>query len=386
MKSYTRIFFLVSLLSLSIMIAGCSKQTSADDSLSESVVTSNQYSSSDVSVLTESKEESKKESKEESVSHTKHIYDKGIITKTATCSEDGIKTYTCTVCSQTKTEVIAKTGKHTYDSGIVVIEPTCAEEGTKKYTCKVCGKTKTKSVSKTDEHLYDDGVVTKEATCGTDGVKTFTCSVCGKTKNTDIAQTGKHAYDKGVVAKKASCSTEGEMVYACTVCGKTKTKSIPKNDKHNYDSGTTDRDTGNVTYTCTNCGASYADTTKGDQALKVAQEIADYVESNSPKDATDLEKVQAAAEIVAGYSSRAKYTTDDSDYRTPYGVFVKGVYTCAGSTSALGLVLTCMGYNWEHVNKGEWTHQWCRLTMDGKTGYADGQVGWAGYGSHPVEQ
>lgn len=86
------------------------------------------------------------------------------------------------------------------------------------------------------------------------------------------------------------------------------------------------------------------------------------------------------------FSSNATYTTDDPDYQSPYGVFVKGVYTCAGSTRALGLVLTCMGYEWEHVNEGEWSHQWCRLTMDGQTGYADGQVGLVGYGVHPVAQ
>ena len=54
------------------------------------------------------------------------------------------------------------------------------------------------------------------------------------------------------------------------------------------------------------------------------------------------------------------------------GVFVAGVYTCAGTTRALGRVLDYMGYSWQHVNENKWSHQWCIVTMDGQAGYADG--------------
>ena len=40
----------------------------------------------------------------------KHDWDAGKVTKAATATEDGIRTYTCKVCKQTKTEVIPKTG------------------------------------------------------------------------------------------------------------------------------------------------------------------------------------------------------------------------------------------------------------------------------------
>ena len=53
----------------------------------------------------------------------------------------------------------------------------------------------------------------------------------------------------------------------------------------------------------------------------------------------------------------AVYGTDaDKYYRSPYGVFVAGVYTCAGSTRALGRVLDYMGYSWQHVNENKWVH------------------------------
>ena len=113
-------------------------------------------------------------------------------------------------------------------------------------------------------------------------------------------------------------------------------------------------------------------------AMAVAKEIADQCTGE-----TDLERVYKASQIVAYYCYYAEYTNDDPDYRSPYGVFVKGVYTCAGSTRALGMVLELMGFQWKHVNENQWTHQWCSLTMDGQKGYADGMAGIAGYGTHP---
>lgn len=73
---------------------------------------------------------------------------------------------------------------------------------------------------------------------------------------------------------------------------------------------------------------------------------------------------------------------DGRDYRTPFGVFVKGEYSCAGATRALGLALTCMGYEWQHINENQYSHQWLELTMDGQRGWADGQNGIANYSEY----
>ena len=124
--------------------------------------------------------------------------------------------------------------------------------------------------------------------------------------------------------------------------------------------------------------AAPAGSSKDAEARAVAQAIADSIPPGS-----DLERVRAAAAAVAGYCSQATYTTEDPDYSTAYGVFCKGVYTCAGATRALGLVLDCMGYSWSHANANQWSHQWCELTMDGQAGWADGQGGIADYGACP---
>ncbi|MCD8056579.1 MAG: glycosyl hydrolase 53 family protein, partial [Clostridiales bacterium] len=49
------------------------------------------------------------------VSFTKHSWDEGTVTIAATCTETGIKVYTCSECGQTKIEIIEATG-HTYGS------------------------------------------------------------------------------------------------------------------------------------------------------------------------------------------------------------------------------------------------------------------------------
>lgn len=112
----------------------------------------------------------------------------------------------------------------------------------------------------------------------------------------------------------------------------------------------------------------------------VARDIANSI-MNNPEYQTDLEKVNAAARIVAGYCEQIPFGMDEYKYyRSPYGVFVAGAYTCAGSTRALGRVLDFMGFSWNHTHENENRHQWCVLTMDGQKGFADGMAGVAGYG------
>ena len=75
-----------------------------------------------------------------------HTWDEGKVTTEPTCTKAGVKTYTCTVCKETKTEAIAALG-HTWDDGKVTTEPTCTEAGVKTYTCTVCKETKTETVA-----------------------------------------------------------------------------------------------------------------------------------------------------------------------------------------------------------------------------------------------
>ena len=66
-----------------------------------------------------------------------HKWNKGTITTQATCTSDGVKTYTCTVCGETKTETIK--GGHKYKV-IGRVRATFLVNGAVGRECTVCGK------------------------------------------------------------------------------------------------------------------------------------------------------------------------------------------------------------------------------------------------------
>ena len=154
-----------------------------------------------------------------------HVWDDGVVTTPATCTQAGVKTFTCTLCGDTKTQVILATG-HNWNNGVVTTNATCTEAGVKTFTCTNCGNTKTQNIPATG-HSWDAGVVTKEATCTQAGVKTFTCTNCGSTRTQNIPVTA-HSWDEGMVTKVATDTETGICTYTCTKCGTTRTEVIPK--------------------------------------------------------------------------------------------------------------------------------------------------------------
>ena len=77
-----------------------------------------------------------------------HAWNSGKVTKAATCTANGVKTYTCTKCKATKTEAIKATG-HSYDAGKVTKAPTATTAGVKTYTSTKCKATKTEAIKAT---------------------------------------------------------------------------------------------------------------------------------------------------------------------------------------------------------------------------------------------
>ena len=290
-----------------------------------------------------------------------HSWDNGKVTKEATCTKDGEKTYTCTVCNTTKTEVIPATGHqhkevrnakkatctedgytgdtyctdcntklesgtvinklgHTWDNGVITKEATETEEGIKTYTCKTCGETKTESIPMAYHH-WDQGTVTKEPTCTEKGEKTHHCTDegCDKTWIETIPATGHqhteirdkkeatceengysgdtyckdcgqliskgseikakgHTWDNGKVTEEATCKKEGIKTYTCSICGDTKTEAIPKKE-HSFDEGKVTKkatciEDGLKVYTCKNCGETKEEILKatGHQHTEVRNE------------------------------------------------------------------------------------------------------------------
>ena len=199
-----------------------------------------------------------------------HSWDAGKVTTKATCTEEGEKTFTCSICGDKKTEKISATG-HQHTEIRNKKEATCKETGYSGDTwCKDCGKKilSGQAIAKTEDHSWNQGKITKEPTCKEEGEKTFTCSICGNTKTekvstTDhqhmeirnqknptckeagysgdtycadcgvkissgktIAKTKNHNCDGGVITTEPTCTERGEKTFTCTICGNTNTKKV----------------------------------------------------------------------------------------------------------------------------------------------------------------
>ena len=95
------------------------------------------------------------------------------------------------------------------------------------------------------------------------------------------------------------------------------------------------------------------------QADRIAKNVANAIMNDSTKQ-TDLDRVRAAAQFTELCCGASCYGADDAKhYRSPYGVFISGIYTCSGSTRALGRILDYRRIAWEHANENQDTHQWC---------------------------
>ncbi len=59
------------------------------------------------------------------------------------------------------------------------------------------------------------------------------------------------------------------------------------------------------------------------------------------------------------------YSMTAPHYNDPYGFFITGNASCAGSTRATGLCLNMLGIPYEHINEDQYDHQWIRVNVNG---------------------
>lgn len=150
-----------------------------------------------------------------------HSWNDGVVTKQATCTEKGIKTYTCIDCGATKNEDINAKGHSQYVTKNAV-EATCAKEGyTGDTCCGVCGtKISSGTAIQKKAHTWNGGAVAYDATCTEKGLKVYTCTGCGATKQEYIKEKG-HGATAVRNQKASTCVAAGYTgdTY-CTVCNK----------------------------------------------------------------------------------------------------------------------------------------------------------------------
>ena len=108
------------------------------------------------------------------------------------CTEAGYDLYTCRDCGASEQRNVKPALGHKWDNGTVTTEPTETTPGVRTFTCAVCSQTKTEVIPATGPHthVWDEGTVTVAPTETTPGVRTYTCTVCGQTRTEIIPATG----------------------------------------------------------------------------------------------------------------------------------------------------------------------------------------------------
>ena len=169
------------------------------------------------------------------------VWDSGTVTTPATCTEKGVRTYTCTSSSHTKTEDIPALN-HSFAGQEYVSDnnATCEQDGTKTATCVRYGTggcMETDTVTDTGSKLghffeVEDYVSNNDATCEQDGTKTAKCvrygtGGCMETDTvTDTDSKLGHLFEDYVSNNDATYEHDGTKTAKCVrydQCGETHT-------------------------------------------------------------------------------------------------------------------------------------------------------------------
>ena len=211
------------------------------------------------------------------------VWDSGRVTTPATCTGKGVRTYTCSSSSHTRTEDIPALN-HSFAGQAYVSDnnATCEQDGTKTVKCVRYGTggcTATDTVTDTDSklgHFFEDYVSDNNATCEQDGTKTAKCvrygeGGCMATDTvTDTDSKLGHLFEDYISNNDATYARDGTKTAKCVrydQCGETHT--VP-------DEGSrlklplyrvTDRDGRDIAYTAEQTGGVLTVTVDEDFAI-----------------------------------------------------------------------------------------------------------------------
>ena len=151
-----------------------------------------------------------------------HVWNDGVVTKAATCKEQGSKLFTCTVCDATKTEPIAINSNNHADYGTHLenaAEPFCLVAGyTGDTVCNGCGATLT--VGEAIDALGHDWGAWSAS--GENHIRTCQRAGCCAT------ETKAHVWSEWETVTEATYDEDGLEKRVCSVCAAQETRPINK--------------------------------------------------------------------------------------------------------------------------------------------------------------
>ncbi|MGN0486667.1 MAG: amidase domain-containing protein [Acutalibacteraceae bacterium] len=139
--------------------------------------------------------------------------------KAATCTVDGEKARTCTVCGYVDKDTISALGHEADNNWVQTKAPTCSAEGEEQCKCVrhdngvTCDKIYTRPVGIDPEaHNWDGGIIDPVSTCKDHGTKTYTCKLNSEHKKTESVPLDSNNHDGGTYIKDdkaANCTVQG---------------------------------------------------------------------------------------------------------------------------------------------------------------------------------
>ena len=186
------------------------------------------------------------------------------VTLEPTCSEEGIRTYTCSNgCGESYTEAINKLAHKQDVREENRVEPDCTNDGSyEKVTyCTECNEVLNRETINLPALGHDTfSEVTIEPSCTEDGEELIYCNECGEELERHIIPAfGPHENGDWEVTLDPDCEEDGEEVIYCTKCGEEREiRSIPALG-HDYGDWVITRQPevdapGEQTKTCKRCG------------------------------------------------------------------------------------------------------------------------------------
>ena len=174
----------------------------------------------------------------------------------ATCTEDGHKTYKCSRCNDSYTEVLPMTGHTAGEEISYTIPATCTEGGMTYCEIRCVDCNEVLYYSETPINPLGHKYLTLKpvpATCTETGLTYGKyCEHCGLVvKEQTVTAARGHSYKTTVVAP--TCTKEGYTLHRCSRCGDSYKTNIVKAKGHNW-GPSTQTGGGSYKHTCSNCG------------------------------------------------------------------------------------------------------------------------------------
>ena len=193
-----------------------------------------------------------------------HTWGTPIVTKEATCTEDGTRESNCTVCNHLKTETISAKG-HSFGAWQVTAQADCVNDGTKQRVCSTCGYIETEVIPALGHNWNSSPTIDKPATCTEAGSQSVHCSRCNAVNDSQVIPALGHDFGAWQETTAATCTTAGSKERSCQRCNHTEHKDIAALG-HDWDNPTIDRaatctDEGSKSTHCKRC-STVKDSTK----------------------------------------------------------------------------------------------------------------------------